>query len=584
MICKLFWYNLWESGKNVDRNLVDFQKKSGAFQGVLSSGRRVVWRTGWGGENGAEENASRATEARECRFVSELFLALQHVHQHTQPKLNWMFFCLMPFREEHPAILQGSWAFVYVCVCRNTWASICCVVEMIDVAAVFQTSNPKISQTWVQRSTLNTFAVRDPSPLSTGKKSVHAGASDDDGEPNTYDRTDSFLDDGTISGEDSSPFDPADEDSDFEPEEEDIARLKKEARGFLRNKKMAKPTRTKWCWLFWLSRSKTEKRTVYIHLCTFISLIEAGQTSNSRLCAVLLEVPGSEVFVSCWRDWMDKQVFFYPERYTFGFWTLFSFPCFGHCSPSFVGSSFCIVSFLTFLVCRRQLWSVLTTLELSKQRKIFVRKDQSKEGIFVFILFLSKRSHFLFSRLCGRHGQLMFRGRRFWDESTRSWDSFAGIAEISWPIVCPENWTSGATVDLLKGSHDQDLFLGKTVWVLFHNLHITVGESSRPCQKTDCKIMPYPLGLSDIYLDQIRIVGCTGIVSFCVFSKHVCVQRSPARNVLVSYCKRLTKRLNILGDFEFPTRWSLCKFLPVSVYSLHALLFVALLLQTTSHK
>ena len=76
---------------------------------------------------------------------------------------------------------------------------------------------------------------------------MHDGASDDDGEPNTYDRTDSFLDDGTIEdeGEDSSPFDPADDDSDFEPEEEDIARLKREAKGFLKNKKMVKPARSK---------------------------------------------------------------------------------------------------------------------------------------------------------------------------------------------------------------------------------------------------------------------------------------------------------------------------------------------------
>ena len=80
-----------------------------------------------------------------------------------------------------------------------------------------------------------------------GKKSVHQGASDDDGEANTYDRTDSFLDDGTIEDddEDSTPFDPAEEDSDFEPEKEDIARLKREAKGFLKNKKMVKPARSK---------------------------------------------------------------------------------------------------------------------------------------------------------------------------------------------------------------------------------------------------------------------------------------------------------------------------------------------------
>ncbi len=70
------------------------------------------------------------------------------------------------------------------------------------------------------------------------------GASDDDGEANTYDRNDSFLDDGTLSDE-SSTFDPADEESDYTPEDEDIGRLKKEAKGFLKNKKMVKPAKRK---------------------------------------------------------------------------------------------------------------------------------------------------------------------------------------------------------------------------------------------------------------------------------------------------------------------------------------------------
>ncbi len=79
-----------------------------------------------------------------------------------------------------------------------------------------------------------------------GKKGVLEGASDDDGETNTYDRNDSFLDDGTLSDEESETFDPADEESDYNPEDEDIGRLKKEARGFLKNKKMVKPAKRKW--------------------------------------------------------------------------------------------------------------------------------------------------------------------------------------------------------------------------------------------------------------------------------------------------------------------------------------------------
>ena len=79
------------------------------------------------------------------------------------------------------------------------------------------------------------------------KRSVLRHASDDDGEPNTYDYQDSFLDDGTLHDDNSSSgFDPSEGDSDYDPEaEEDLTALKREARGFLRNRKMQKPSRYK---------------------------------------------------------------------------------------------------------------------------------------------------------------------------------------------------------------------------------------------------------------------------------------------------------------------------------------------------
>ena len=66
---------------------------------------------------------------------------------------------------------------------------------------------------------------------------------DDDGLPNTYDYKDSFIDDTgkAPSDSDSSVEDPIEEDSDYEPDTQEITSLKTEARGFFRNKKLVKP-------------------------------------------------------------------------------------------------------------------------------------------------------------------------------------------------------------------------------------------------------------------------------------------------------------------------------------------------------
>ena len=68
--------------------------------------------------------------------------------------------------------------------------------------------------------------------------------SDDDGEANTYDYKDSFIDDDTQGKSvGNSTYDPADEDSDYDPEaeaDEDVQRLKKEAKGFMKNTKLQK--------------------------------------------------------------------------------------------------------------------------------------------------------------------------------------------------------------------------------------------------------------------------------------------------------------------------------------------------------
>ena len=81
--------------------------------------------------------------------------------------------------------------------------------------------------------------------LHSGKKSVVAGDSDDEDAPNTYDYNDSFLNDEQVSGSSSSGNDKASDDSDWGPEVEDsqdIRDLKKEAKGFIKNKKMQQKT------------------------------------------------------------------------------------------------------------------------------------------------------------------------------------------------------------------------------------------------------------------------------------------------------------------------------------------------------
>ncbi|KAK6182634.1 hypothetical protein SNE40_010274 [Patella caerulea] len=83
-----------------------------------------------------------------------------------------------------------------------------------------------------------------PKRDTAGKKSLLEGDEDDDGDVNTYDYNDSFLD-NTMESSEEETFDPADEDSDYDPESEDITGLVKEAKGFSRNKKMQKPARSR---------------------------------------------------------------------------------------------------------------------------------------------------------------------------------------------------------------------------------------------------------------------------------------------------------------------------------------------------
>ena len=72
--------------------------------------------------------------------------------------------------------------------------------------------------------------------------------SDDDGQMNTYDHNDSFLDNADDSSS-SSSYGEGSGDSDWKPgegmdedgDQEDVNELLLEARGFLRNKKMPKP-------------------------------------------------------------------------------------------------------------------------------------------------------------------------------------------------------------------------------------------------------------------------------------------------------------------------------------------------------
>ena len=78
------------------------------------------------------------------------------------------------------------------------------------------------------------------------KRNALRGASDDDGEPNTYDYDDSFLTkEGSEVDASTSSDNPTDEDSDWSPEEENVRSLIKEAKGFIRNQKMQRPARNK---------------------------------------------------------------------------------------------------------------------------------------------------------------------------------------------------------------------------------------------------------------------------------------------------------------------------------------------------
>lgn len=81
--------------------------------------------------------------------------------------------------------------------------------------------------------------ARQRTAASTKKKSVIDSRSDDDGEPNTYDYDDSFIDDGMTSSE---GYENDDDDSDFNPggdkesEDEDIQELVSEAKEFVSNR------------------------------------------------------------------------------------------------------------------------------------------------------------------------------------------------------------------------------------------------------------------------------------------------------------------------------------------------------------
>ena len=83
--------------------------------------------------------------------------------------------------------------------------------------------------------------------LLTAKVSTLTGDSDDDGQPNTYDYTDSFIndDDDDQSSEESTEYGGDSEDGDWAPdvnEDEDVSELVGEAKDFTSNKKMHKPT------------------------------------------------------------------------------------------------------------------------------------------------------------------------------------------------------------------------------------------------------------------------------------------------------------------------------------------------------
>ena len=79
--------------------------------------------------------------------------------------------------------------------------------------------------------------------LLTAKVSALAGDSDDDGEANTYDYNDSFINDADQSSEESTEYGGESEDSDWGPgDNEDVSELVDEAKDFMLNKKMLKPT------------------------------------------------------------------------------------------------------------------------------------------------------------------------------------------------------------------------------------------------------------------------------------------------------------------------------------------------------
>ncbi|KAL5463375.1 hypothetical protein EMCRGX_G032268 [Ephydatia muelleri] len=75
------------------------------------------------------------------------------------------------------------------------------------------------------------------------KRSVLEGDSDEDDQPNTYDYTDSFIDDEQ-EGDDSSSYGEEDDDMDWVPDNdsEDVAELVSDAKSFLANKKLHKPS------------------------------------------------------------------------------------------------------------------------------------------------------------------------------------------------------------------------------------------------------------------------------------------------------------------------------------------------------
>lgn len=79
--------------------------------------------------------------------------------------------------------------------------------------------------------------------LLTAKVSALASDSDDDGQPNTYDYNDSFIDDADQSSEESTEYGGESEDSDWAPDVgEDVCELVGEVKDFMSNKKMHKPT------------------------------------------------------------------------------------------------------------------------------------------------------------------------------------------------------------------------------------------------------------------------------------------------------------------------------------------------------